>query len=84
MPLGTSWKDIGSLLLYGTMCAGAFFGAALFHWFIIPDLPISPATRTALNWLSVVLLGFVVHLVWGLAFKKAEPSPYRWPKRSAK
>ena len=82
MPLGTTWKDIGSLLWCGMICAGAFLGAALCHWIIIPDLPISPAARVTVNYLLIVLMGFVVHLAWKLAFNKAEASPYRRSKRS--
>jgi hypothetical protein len=84
MPLGTTWKDIGSLLLCGLICAGAFFGAALIHWFVISDLPISPLARTVLNYLLIVPLLVVVHLVWGYAFSKAAPNPYRRSKRSAR
>jgi hypothetical protein len=50
MPLRTSWKDIRMLLLYGLLCAAAFFGAALIHWFVIPGLPISPAARGLLDY----------------------------------
>ncbi len=77
MPLGTSYRDIGNLLWYGLICAGAFFGAALLHWFVIPDLLISPAARTVLNYVLIVPLMIVVHLFWGYAFSKAAPNPYR-------
>lgn len=83
MPLGTTWKDIGSLLLCGLLCAGAFFGAALIHWFVIPDLPISSAARIILNYLLIVPLMIVVHLFWSYAFSKAAPNPHRRSKRSA-
>jgi hypothetical protein len=84
MPLGTSWRDIGSLLWYGLICVGAFFGTALLHWFVIPYLPIPSTAKTALDYFLIVPLGVVVHLVWGLAFKKAAPSPYRRSRRSAR
>lgn len=83
MPLGTAWSDIGRLLWYGLICAGAFFGAALIHWFVIPDLPISPAARTVLNYLLIIPLMVVVHLFWSYAFSKAASNPYRGSKRSA-
>jgi hypothetical protein len=54
MPLRTSWKDIGRLLLYGLLCAGSFFGAALVHWFVIPGLPVSTAVRSLINCLLIL------------------------------
>lgn len=83
MPLGTTWKDIGSLLFYGVVCAGVFFGAALVHWFVIPGLPISPAAKIVLNYLLILPLAVVVHLFWSHGISKAEPGPYRRSKRSA-
>ena len=83
MPLGTSWSDIGRLLWYGLISAGVFFSVALIHWFVIPELPISPAAKDAVNYLLLVPLAVVVHMVWRVALGKAEPSPYRRSKRSA-
>jgi hypothetical protein len=80
MPLGTSWKDIGVLLFCGLLCAGSFFATALIHWFVIPSLPISPTVRTTLNYLLIVPLMIVIHLIWKFAFRKAAPNPYRRSK----
>ncbi|MGB9122011.1 MAG: hypothetical protein WCE73_15420 [Candidatus Angelobacter sp.] len=82
MPLRTSWRDIGRLLLYGLLCAAAFFGAALIHWFVIPGLPISPAARSLLDYLLILPLMVLVHLFWKYALEKATPNPYRRSKRS--
>lgn len=82
MPLGTTWKDIGRLLLYGLLCAAAFFGAALIHWFVIPELPVAPAARTVLNYLLILPLMVLVHLVWKHPLGKAAPNPYRRSKPS--
>jgi hypothetical protein len=73
MPLRTSWRDIGRLLLYGLLCAAAFFGAALIHWFVIPGLPISPAARSLLDYLLILPLMVLVHLFWKYALEKATP-----------
>jgi hypothetical protein len=82
MPLGTIWKDISRLLFYGLLCAGVFFGVALVHWFVIPVLPIAPTTRTVLNYLLILPLMVLVHLVWKYALGKAAPNPYHRSKRS--
>jgi hypothetical protein len=73
MPLRTSWKDIGMLLPYGLLCAAAFFGVALVHWFVIPGLPISSAARSLLDYLLIVPLMVLVHLFWKYALGKAIP-----------
>jgi hypothetical protein len=75
MALRTNWKDIRMLLLYGLLCAAAFLGVALVHWFVIPSLPISPAARSLLNYLSILPLIILVHLVWKYALGNAAPNP---------
>jgi hypothetical protein len=83
MPLETTWKDIGRLSLYGLLCAGAFFGAALFHWFIAPLLPIPGALKYAADILLVILTALVGHWIWRFAFSKAEPNHHRRSKNPA-
>jgi len=70
MPLGTIWKDISRLLFYGLLCAGVLFGVALVHWFVIPELAIAPTTRTVVNYLLILPLMVLVHLVWKYAAGK--------------
>ena len=84
MSLGTTWKDSGALLFHGSLCAGAFFGVALVHWFVIPGLPLSPGARTTADYLLLVPLLGVVHLFWSYAIGKAERNPYRRAKGTSR
>jgi CBS domain containing-hemolysin-like protein len=83
MPLGTTWKDIGSLLYYGFLLAGAFFAVIVFHLFIAPLLPIPARLRYAADFLLVIAYNVAIRWVRDLAVSKAAPNPYRRSKHSA-
>ncbi len=80
MPLGTTWSDIGRLLLYAALCAFSFLGSAVIHWFVVPRLQVSPFAKNMINALLLVFLAVVVHRVWGAAIRQAMQEREREPE----
>ena len=81
MSLGTIWKEISRVLFLWTALCGGLFGVALVHWFVIPELATAPPTRTMVNYLLILPLTVLVHLVWKYAAGKAAPNFHRRSRR---